>query len=269
VSRLTRIVVAALLVLASSPALLAQRGGGPPVPAPLPRVAAPIDLTGYWVSIVTQDWRWRMLPPARGDYSGIQLTPEARKAADAWDPAKDEAGGEPCRSYGAPALMSVPGRVHITWEDDRTLRVDTDAGTQTRLLRFEGGPTRRNEPRSWQGTSVAEWQMPRPNVPLILRPASPTAGEDLLSDSRGGSLRVVTTNLRAGYLRSNGVPYSQDAVLTEHWDVFMHGNGDEWLTITTELVDPVYLRQPRLVALPFKREPDGSKRDPSSCSARW
>ena len=107
-----------------------------PQPPRAPRAAAPIDLTGYWVSIVTQDWRWRMVTPRKGDYQGVQITPEAAKVADAWDPAKDEAAGEQCKSYGAPALMSVPGRLHITWQDDTTLKVETDAGTQTRLLRF-------------------------------------------------------------------------------------------------------------------------------------
>ena len=115
------------------------RPGAPAAPPPAPRAAAPIDLTGYWVSIVTQDWRWRMVTPANGDYPRLPLTPEARAIAEAWDPAKDEAAGEQCRSYGAPALMSVPGRLHITWQDDRTLKVEVDAGTQTRLLRFGDG----------------------------------------------------------------------------------------------------------------------------------
>src|SRR5262245_20876811 len=123
------LVIAAVLV---APILLdrpveAQRGNAPPPPPP--KAGAPIDLTGYWVSIVTQDWRWRMVTPAKGDYQGFQLTPAARTIADAWDPAKDEAAGEQCKSYGAPALMSVPGRLHITWQDDNTLKVDTDAGT--------------------------------------------------------------------------------------------------------------------------------------------
>jgi hypothetical protein len=129
--------IAWLIALALAGRVDAQRGGGaaPPPPQP-PRAAAPIDLTGYWVSIVTQDWRWRMVPPAKGDFQGFQLTPEAIKIADAWDPAKDEAAGEQCRSYGAPALMSVPGRLHITWQDDNTLNIETDAGTQTRLFHF-------------------------------------------------------------------------------------------------------------------------------------
>ena len=250
-------------VLLGGPALQAQRGGGPP---PAPRAAAPFDLTGNWVSIVTQDWRWRMVTPRKGDFQGIQVTPEAAKVADAWDPAKDEAAGEQCKSYGAPALMMVPGRLRISWQDDTTLKVETDAGTQTRLLRF--GNATVEEPRSWQGISRAQWLLPRPNVPLQLRPADRVAGTPAVRPT-GGSLQVVTRNLRAGYLRKNGVPYSENAVLTEHWDLYKRPNGEEWLTITTQLDDPQYLRASRLTAPLFKKEPDGSKWEPSACSARW
>lgn len=246
----------------------AQRGGGPPAPPRAPRAAAPIDLTGYWVSIVTQDWRWRMVTPAKGDYQGIQITPEARKVADAWDPAKDEAAGEQCRSYGAPALMSVPGRLHITWEDDNTLKVETDAGMQTRLLHFGDYKTPPSTPRTWQGVSVAQWQTPRPNVPLILRPAERTSDAPPVRPT-GGSLRVVTTNLRAGYLRKNGVPYSESAVLTEYFDLYKRPSGEEWLTITTQVEDPLYLRAARLTAPIFKKEPNNAKWDPTPCSSRW
>ena len=243
----------------------AQRENQPPPPAP--RAGAPIDLTGYWVSIVTADWRWRMVTPAKGDYQGVQLNAEGRKVANAWDPAKDEAAGEQCKSYGAPALMMVPGRIHITWQDDTTLKVDTDAGIQTRLLRF-GTQTPADEPRSWQGVSRAQWLNPRPNVPLQLRPANRTADAPSVRPA-GGSLQVVTKNLRAGYLRKNGVPYSENAVLTEHWDLYKRPNGEEWLTITTQIEDPQFLSNVRLVAPVFKKEPNGSKWDPTPCSARW
>jgi hypothetical protein len=250
----------------------AQRGNQPPPPPP--RAGAPIDLTGYWVSIVTADWRWRMVTPAKGDYQGVQLNAEGRKAADAWDPAKDEAAGEQCKSYGAPALMSVPGRLHITWQDDTTLKVDTDAGTQTRLLRFGPStgsgqaPTPPNEPRTWQGVSQARWLLPRPDVPLQLRPADRAADAPPIHPT-GGSLQVVTKNLRAGYLRKNGVPYSENAVLTEHWDLYKRPNGEQWLTITTQIEDPQYLSNVRLVAPVFKKEPNGNKWDPTPCSSRW
>jgi hypothetical protein len=245
----------------------AQRGN--PQPPPAPRAGAPIDLTGYWVSIVTQDWRVRMVTPAKGDYQGIQMTPAARKVADAWDPARDEAAGEQCKSYGAPALMSVPGRLHITWQDDTTLKVETDAGMQTRLLRFGKVATPpADAPRTWQGVSEAQWLTPRPNVPLQFRPADRAADAPPLRPS-GGSLHVVTRNLRAGYLRKNGVPYGENAVLTEHWDLYKRPNGEEWLTITTQIDDPQFLPNVRLVAPVFKKERDGSKWDPTPCSARW
>lgn len=261
-------VVVVVLIASALGRVEAQRGN--PQPPQSPRAAAPIDLTGYWVSIVTQNWRWRMVTPPRGDYSGVQMTPAARKIADAWDPAKDEAAGEQCKSYGAPAIMSVPGRIRISWQDDRTLKVETDAGMQTRLFRFASA----QQPpgagaRTWQGDSVAEWQVSRTNIPLFLRPASPIGGGDPPEIERGGSLRVVTTNVRPGYLRKNGVPYSADVAMTEHWEVFERPNGEEWLTITTEIVDPLYLSQPRLLAIPFKKEADGSKWDPTPCSARW
>ena len=84
--------------------------------------------------------------------------------------------------------------------------------------------------------------MPRPNVPLQLRPAERAADAPPVRPT-GGSLRVVTTNLRAGYLRKNGVPYSENAVLTEHWDLYKRPNGEQWLTITTQVDDPQYLSQ--------------------------
>jgi hypothetical protein len=262
-------VIAGLLAFGVVARVDAQRGGEQPPPPP--RAAAPIDLTGYWVSIVTQDWRWRMVTPAKGDYQGIQLTPEGSKSADAWDPAKDEAAGEQCRSYGAPAVMSVPGRLHITWQDDSTLKVETDAGMQTRLLHFGDRQTAPDTPRTWQGVSVAQWQTPRAAVPLVFRPAERTerTAEAPAARPGGGSLRVVTTQLRPGYLRKNGVPYSEDAVLTEHWDLYKRPNGEEWLTITTQVDDPRNLRIARLVAPLFKKEANGAKWDPTPCSSRW
>ena len=128
----------------------------PAAPAPgSARAMAPIDLTGNWVSIVTEDWRFRMVTPPKGDYASVPLNAAARAVADAWDPAKDTAAGNACKSYGAAGLMRVPGRLHISWQDDTTLKIDTDAGTQTRLLHFAGTPG--GDP-SWQGYSAANWE---------------------------------------------------------------------------------------------------------------
>ena len=124
---------------------LAQRGGTQPQVPPTPRAAAPIDLTGNWVSVVTEDWRWRMLMPRKGDYSSVPLSAEGRKVADTWQPANLASDG--CKAYGAAAIMRVPGRLHIAWENDATLRIDTDAGQQTRLLHFDKSPG--PPPGSW------------------------------------------------------------------------------------------------------------------------
>src|SRR5579884_3336899 len=67
------------------------RGGAPQGPPPTAKAAAPFDITGYWLSIVTEDWRYRMVSPPKNDFLGIPLNPAGRKVGEAWDPAKDEA----------------------------------------------------------------------------------------------------------------------------------------------------------------------------------
>jgi hypothetical protein len=227
-----------------------------PVAQKTAREEAPIDLTGYWTAVVTQDWRWRMVTPKKGDFPGIPLNPEGRKLANAWDPAKDEASGEQCKAYGAPGLMRMPTRLHITWQDDNTLRMDADAGTQTRLFHFHSSKKATGDPQ-WQGTSAAQWEFVRTKIP----PHVP-------GPIRGGSLKVVTAQLRPGYLRKNGVPYSGDAVLTEYFDVTTEPNGWQSILLTTILEDPQYLSQSVLLNTNFRKLPDGTGWNPTPCSAR-
>jgi len=226
------------------------RGGGPPSA----RANAPFDPTGYWVAIVSEDWRWRMITPAKGDVVSIPLSVEGLRVAEAWDPAKDEAAGEQCRAYGAPGLMRGPTRLHITWQDDATLKIESDYGTQTRLLRF-GGAAGAPGAKTWQGVTTAQWIM-----------AGGGRGRGAV---RHGSMKSVTTQMRPGYLRKNGVPYGDRAVFTEYWDLQTETNGDRYLVDTNLVEDPVYLQTPWITALHFKKEPDGSKWDPSPCDARF
>ena len=234
--------------------LYAQGRGGPPGPPPTGKAAAPEDLSGYWVSLVTEDWRYRMVTPPRGDYASVPLNPEGRRVADTWDPAKDEAAGLECKSYGAAALMRVPTRVHITWADDNTLKVETDAGTQTRQFHFGQAQTPSGE-AGWPGFSVANWEFAG-------------GGRGRGGPPRGGSLKVVTTHMRPGYLRKNGVPYSGNAVLTEYYTRTDESDGTSYLIITTLVDDPQYLQQSFVTSTHFKKEPDGAKWSPSPCTAR-
>ena len=237
--------VALAIALAGPATVHAQQRGG--AAAKSARDAAPIDLTGYWVSYVTENWRYRMVTPAKGEYRRIPASPAAVPLINAWDPAADERAGNQCKSYGAANIMSVPGRLHITWQDADTLRIDTDAGTQTRLFHFSSRASAAG-PRSWQGESTAAWE-------------AATGG--------GGSLRAVTSNLLPGYLRKNGVPYSDRTTVTEHFDVASLPGGSKVLLVTTIVEDPLYLTGPYVVSPHFKKEADGSKWDPTPCSSTW
>jgi hypothetical protein len=238
----------AALVIGS--AFAQGRGGRGGAPQQTPKAAAPIDITGYWVSVVTEDYRYRMLTPPKGDYLGVPLNPAGRKIADAWDPAKDEASGEQCRSYGAPNIMRMPGRLRITWQDDETLKLDADAGTQTRVFYF-GAP--QSQGGDWQGVSKASWEFVRRG-----RGQAPS----------GGSLKVVTTKLKPGYLRKNGVPYSANAALTEYFDRVDEANGSSYLVITTTVEDPMYLTVPYQTSDHFRKQPDGAGWNPTPCTAK-
>src|SRR5918993_1282123 len=100
----TLAICAAATVLSAVAVTAQGRGEQPAQPAPTPRAAAPIDLTGYWAAIVNEDWRWRMVTPPKGDYASLPLTDAAIKVANAWDPARDASSGEQCRGYGAAAV---------------------------------------------------------------------------------------------------------------------------------------------------------------------
>jgi hypothetical protein len=251
---LPRTALTAILVFVSVN-MFGQVRGGPPR---TPKAMAPADLTGYWEAIVVEDWRYRMLPPIKlqdpprlGERVGIPMNAEARRIALAWDAAKDEAAGDQCKAYGAPNIMRIPGRIHVTWQDDQTMKLETDAGTQTRTFEFA---TPKIQPGGWQGVSQASWD----TVP------AGRGGAGLPS----GSLKVVTSKMKAGYLMKNGIPYSANAVVTEYYDRIDELNGDSYLLITTSVEDPMYLTEPYLASTHFKKQADATGWNPSPCTTR-
>ena len=220
-----------------------------------------MDLTGYWVSVVTEDWRWRMVIPPQGDYSSVPLNDDGEALADTWDP---EQGVGTCEPYGAAGIMRMPLRLHISWEDDDTLRIDTDHGMQTRRLQFDGSGWQGGEPQ-WQGDSVATWDGGRRGR------RSGGAGRGGGASARDQAtelthLKVVTTHMRPGWLRTNGVPYSGDTVLTEFFDRHSAYN-EEWITVTTIVNDPAYLTDEFITSSSFKQLADDSGWSPQPCDA--
>jgi hypothetical protein len=269
------------LAAASAMCLMAGWGGAAaaaaaaaPAAPMTPKSTAQIDITGHWVSLITEDWIYRMLVAPKGDVGSIPVNPAGKKAAAAWDPAKDTAAGETCKAYGAAGIIRRPGRLNISWADDTTLRIDFDAGIKTRLLHFSdqlppSGYITSEPPvnfavpgnvgaPSLEGYSVAAWHhqgQARGMGPM----------QEHYSPSKGGSLAVITANLSPAYLQSNGVPYSSSTVLKEFYDLIDMPNGDQYLIVTSIVEDPVYLDQPWVTSTQFKREPDGKKWDPAGC----
>lgn len=266
-----RLQLAVILAIGLPAGVLAQgRGGGGQAPQSA-QAGAPVDLTGYWVSLVTEDWRFRMVTPPKGDYASVPINQEGRRIGDTWDPDKDIAAGEQCKSYGAPALMRVPERVHVTWADENTLKIETDAGTQTRLFHF-GSPQPPTGPPDWQGFSIASWEVAGGRGGRGGGGGGGGGGgraaAAVPAPPRGGSLKVVTNHLRPGYLRKNGVPYSANTALTEYWDRTNEANGDSYLIITTIVDDPQYLTGQFITSTHFKKLPDASGWNPTPCEAK-
>lgn len=240
-----------MLLLAIPFGVLAQRGA-PPAGAPAAasaKAAAPLDLTGYWVSIVTEDWIERMSPDSPPSGTGGQggLPPAGRGQVGA----QAGANPEPCRVYGAAGSLRVPGRLHITWADDNTLKIEMDAGTQTRLLHFNPSTPPPSE-KTLQGYSVATWEVGGARGGGRGGPAAAP---------RWGSLNVVTTNLRGGYLLSSRSSYGDNAVLTEYFT--RHSDfGTDYFTVTASVQDGPTTR---VTSSTFKKEPNGSKFNPTGC----
>jgi hypothetical protein len=246
------------LTLAGTTALAQPPVGFQPPPQLSPRESAQVDITGYWVALVTEDWLWRMVTARKGDVTSIPVNPRGRQVANEWDLEQDIANGEQCRAFGAAGLMRMPIRFHITWQDDNTLRIDSDAGQQTRLLQFVPGPTPLEA--SWQGHSVASWTRAVGGFDMRTlfggaRPAGPIKA----------SLKVETDHLRPGYLRKNGVPYSEQTQMTEYFST-VSNDGHDYLTVMTVVRDPVYLNGPFVTSSQFKKEADDSNWNPTPCT---
>jgi hypothetical protein len=279
-----RLLLIAACLAASATTIVARQQ---PAPGGIHQRYAPIDLTGTWVSIVTEDWHVRMLTPARGDFESLPLTAAAQAAANRADMAQVEAAGRACEAYGAPVVMREPGRVRISWQDAGTLKIETDSGQQTRLLHFDSEARPPAQP-SLQGFSRAEWQYANGFNPVRAAEAEAARGAvgggqgggagggrggggrggATLAAPQGGRLKVVTTNLRPGFLRKNGVPYSADTTVTEYYNLITEPSGTQWFVVTTVVNDPANLAVDWITSTNFRKEPNDDGWRPRPCSLR-
>lgn len=226
------------------------QAGQAPTPPRAARDAAPFDPTGVWEAVVTEDWRWRMQVQKAGETTSVPLTEAGLKAAKEWDPAKDAAAGNQCKAFGPGGIMRLPLRIRVSWADDKTLKLESEAGDQTRL--YSIAPVPRNAPLavtplepgsaqapSLQGTTIARWN--------------------------ATTLEAVTNNTTGGYVRRNGVPYSPNALIREYWNVHTDF-GQQYLSVTTVVRDPANFRQDFVTGSSFKKVADsGPMWAPFSC----
>lgn len=259
----------ARLTAAASAAALCCLSGETWPQTPIPSAAtasaqtqAPFDLQGYWVSVITQNWQFRMIVPGPGEYADIPINRPAKAFADAWNANTEEAAGRQCEAYGGAVIMRLPERVHIHWQDPNILQVDTDSGMQTRLLHFGATGPAADEPLSLQGYSRARWVK-------LTRSTQQFAPPTVAPNGHAGSLEISTDHLQAGLLRKNGVPYGSRTRVHEWWDVRTEPGGQQWLSISTRVVDAEYLLSPYIYDSIFTREADASGWDPSPCSLRF
>ncbi|MGB7219292.1 MAG: hypothetical protein WBD07_10835 [Vicinamibacterales bacterium] len=298
----------AVAVVIAHGGLTAQAPAQPQAPAPAQgRGAAPaqgrgaaqtaqqtalIDLTGNWVSVIDQDWRFRMMTPPAGDFAQVPLTAAGRGAVR-FDAAQyggvnyQTSGIVDCRAYGGANLLRMPTRLRISWDSPNVLKIETDWGQQTRLLRFnpaqlagdveqllrsgEIGGSR--GAASMQGYSAALWEIPYRFNQNFFQPRAQGTGRAggglgairAQEVQEGGTLAVVTTDLAPGWLRRNGAPYSARTRMIEHFMTFQDPTGKDWFTVTIEVIDPEYLNTPFYISAEFQKEPDGSKWAPHPC----
>ncbi|MEQ1580633.1 MAG: hypothetical protein ABL964_08580 [Steroidobacteraceae bacterium] len=224
---------------------LPRPGQVPPTP-PVGKPAALLDLEGQWVAVVTEDWRSYMITAPKGDYESMPLNGIGRQVADAWNP--DATDTDACMAYGAAAIMRMPSRFRISWESDDILKIETDAGMQVRKLNFKKSAEQQAAP-SRQGYSFAKW----------VQEGEPVGKKTF------GTLEVTTSNLLAGYLRKNGVPFSDKAVVTEYYDRFKASTGEDWLVVTTLVDDPQYLYEPFTTSTHLMKDPRPASWKPEPC----
>jgi hypothetical protein len=225
----------------------------PPGPPDTPRERASIDITGQWVAVVNEDWRWRMITPPVGDTASLPINERGRAAAAAWDLERDRVEGAFCKAFAGPGLMRQPTRIRIEWEDGDTLKLEFDAGRQLRRFEFAAQPPAE---RSLQGYSEAQW----------FRQTQSRGVFGARTPPDGGSLVVRTTQLTGGYLRPNGVPFSDRATVKEFFNTFaLPGDAGTWLVVTMVVADPEYLTTELVLSSQFKKEAARSAWNPRAC----
>ena len=196
-----------------------------------PAAQAEIDLSGNWTIIYHEDWIEIGTGPDIADFTGLPLTKQAAALAMNWHASLVNVPERQC--------LQLPMEYTNRWSNTRIWK-DVDSQSQE-LLAYRLR-------KAWGGMDRTIYMAKQPRPP---RGAVHTFAGFSLGEIDGEKLKVVTTHLKEGYSRRNGVPRSDRATITEHF--IRHGNV---LTISTIIEDPVYLTEPLVVSTSYDYAPN-------------
>ena len=204
-----RLALASVVVVGAITPLVAQ--GGP---------RGPMDLSGEWAPLFHEDQLERIPGPDIGDYLGLPINEAARLHGDSWDASLLTLPEHQCKPHPADYSPRGPANLRIWREIDHDtqdlIAIHTHISWQQpeRTIWMDGRPHPPDyAAHTWQGFSTGKWD--------------------------GDMLTVTTTHLKMGWIRRNGIPRSDKAVLTEHF--VRH---DNVLTLISVIDDPIYLSEP-------------------------
>ena len=225
-------------------------------------------------------------PPNGATWPSVPVNAEGARWRPAWNLAADNAAGNQCKAFGVGGIMRQPGRIRISWQDDSTLKMEFDAGTQTRLLHFDraaqpparrrhgrasprrvGRPGRRSRPGEAPRGSGRRRRRAAGAGRRRRRACAAARRRDGGVDQRGGDIKVVDDELpRRATCGRTACPYSEQATITEYFHRLpTHPNGDSWLNVVTIVEDPRYLTQPFYTSTNFRLEANDSLFNPTPC----
>ncbi len=189
-------------------------------------VAAPafaqVDFSGEWAPLYHEDGPERLPGPELADYTELPINDGRANAGRQLGRGSHLRGGRipvpSARRRLLDARLGQPARL----ARDRSGHASAVIALHTHMLAWDSERTiymdgRAHPPdyahHTWQGFSTGVWE--------------------------GNMLTITTTHLKENYIRRNGVPRSDKAIVTEHWT--RHG---DYLTVTTVIEDPVFLTEP-------------------------
>ena len=188
-----------------------------------------LDLTGDWTNAGNQGDSNAFSQLA--DYTGIPLSDAGRMYSLTWSPSRMTGRQQQCAGYDPTRLLHGGGNYRF-WEN-------RDPFTQKLIsIGMYGQIT--------EGTRTI-WMDGRAHPPAF-------APHTFLGFSTGhydgNVLTVNTTHVKRNWIRSNGIAFSSEATIVEHF--VRHGDRITYVTVIT---DPVYLSEPLMRETDMRRLP--------------